>query len=319
MALNEFGGDWTEQKLDRLRKYLPAYTTIMRGNPTARALFQTIYVDAFAGTGYVTPRQKSTPPQDPGVFNLFETMDDASEEALWLATVPETQAFLDGSARIALDVEPPFDRYIFIDKKAAHVRDLKTLRLQHYEMRGRIEVRQGDGNEELIALCDQTDWRTQRAVVFLDPFGMQVNWDTIQALGTKAEVDLWLLFPLGMAVNRLLTRNALPPDDWARALDRALGTPDWRTSFYTSVLEPPPNRTLFDALDEEAPARERIVKTADFAAIGQFFVQRLASVFSHVAPQPLTLSSNRGVPLYLLCFASQNEAALNIAKHLLKP
>lgn len=170
MALNEFGGDWTEQKLDRLRKYLPAYTTIMRGNPTARALFQTIYVDAFAGTGYVMPRQKSTPPQDPGAFNLFETMDDASEEALWLATVPETQAFLDGSARIALDVEPPFDRYIFIDKKAAHVRDLKTLRL----LRGMLGVvayvaeRNAVVNDEsqLRTLCERLDMMGAQIAAF---------------------------------------------------------------------------------------------------------------------------------------------------------
>jgi three-Cys-motif partner protein len=48
---DKFGGNWTEEKLECLKKYLSAYTTIFTKNPKARH-FQTIYVDAFAGTGY---------------------------------------------------------------------------------------------------------------------------------------------------------------------------------------------------------------------------------------------------------------------------
>ena len=51
MKKQDFGGDWTEEKLDRVRKYLPAYTTIFNSNPKAKSL-KTHYVDAFAGTGY---------------------------------------------------------------------------------------------------------------------------------------------------------------------------------------------------------------------------------------------------------------------------
>ena len=43
-----FGGEWTKEKLDRLAKYLHAYTTIFTRNPGAR-FFDTVYVDAFAG------------------------------------------------------------------------------------------------------------------------------------------------------------------------------------------------------------------------------------------------------------------------------
>ena len=46
----EFGGGWTQRKLEVLRKYLQAYTKIFKRNP--RASFYSIsYVDAFAGTG----------------------------------------------------------------------------------------------------------------------------------------------------------------------------------------------------------------------------------------------------------------------------
>ena len=44
---HRFGGNWTEQKLECVRKYLHAYTTIM-----SKQQFQYAYIDAFAGTGY---------------------------------------------------------------------------------------------------------------------------------------------------------------------------------------------------------------------------------------------------------------------------
>jgi three-Cys-motif partner protein len=50
MSSHQFGGRWTEEKLERLRKYLVAYTTIFKANERAKHL-RTTFVDAFAGTG----------------------------------------------------------------------------------------------------------------------------------------------------------------------------------------------------------------------------------------------------------------------------
>ncbi len=33
MKKTQFGGNWTEKKLERVRKYLSAYTTIMKKQP----------------------------------------------------------------------------------------------------------------------------------------------------------------------------------------------------------------------------------------------------------------------------------------------
>ena len=51
---HKFGGKWTVEKLERIRKYLRAYTTIFKGNERARHL-RTTYVDAFAGSGHRVP------------------------------------------------------------------------------------------------------------------------------------------------------------------------------------------------------------------------------------------------------------------------
>ena len=50
MALQRFGGSWTERKLAALKAYLVQYQKIFHANEAARN-YRTIYVDAFAGTG----------------------------------------------------------------------------------------------------------------------------------------------------------------------------------------------------------------------------------------------------------------------------
>jgi three-Cys-motif partner protein len=47
--LQQFGGNWTDEKLDRLRQYLTAYQQALKAGPFTR-----YYIDAFAGTGYNT-------------------------------------------------------------------------------------------------------------------------------------------------------------------------------------------------------------------------------------------------------------------------
>lgn len=66
---------------------------------------------------------------------------------------------------------------------------------------------------------------------------------------------------------------------------------------------------------------ERVVR-ASLERIGEFFVQRLKTIFPGVAERPAVLSNSKGSPLYLFCFAAANQKgapiALRIAEHLLK-
>lgn len=289
-----FGGDWTAAKLERIRKYLHAYTTIFAKNPRAQRLTP-IYVDAFAGTGY-----RSKPQQADTDSPLFDEFAD-----------PETQGFLKGSARIALEIEPAFQRYIFIEKDASRGQELEALRQGFPQKANAIHIVREDANTYLKDWCRITDWRSTRAVVFLDPYGMQVEWSLIEAIAETQAIDLWLLFPLGVAVNRLLPRTGVPSEGWARALTRIFGTEDWHDAFYRHETK----STLFG---EE----EQTKKDADFARIGRFFVNRLKTVFCGVAENPLPLRNSTNVPLYLLCFASGNPrgagTAVKIAQHILE-
>ncbi|HXY60147.1 MAG TPA: three-Cys-motif partner protein TcmP, partial [Chthoniobacterales bacterium] len=184
MPTHKFGGDWTEQKLRILDEYLIAYCQIFNVNPKAQ-YFDTIYVDAFAGSGLIE-RQK-TKSDRTALFTEFAER--------------ETIQFLKGSAALAL--QHSFKRYIFIEKSPKRVAELEKIR-EESPLKSQIFIEKGDANTQLSTFIGSTDWKKCRAVVFLDPYGMQVNWNTIEELGRTEAVDLWLLFPLGQAVMRLL-------------------------------------------------------------------------------------------------------------------
>jgi three-Cys-motif partner protein len=193
MSSHQFGGRWTEEKLERLRKYLVAYTTIFKANERAKHL-RTTFVDAFAGTG--TYRATKGVSQD-----VKEQSVDVYDE--------DATSFQKGSARIAVEVEPSFDHYLFIEKKSSYIHELEKLRVQFPGKANRIKIIQGDANTVLKDWCHRTDWQRNRAVVFLDPYGMAVEWSTIREIANTKAIDLWILFPLGQAVNRLLKHGLI--------------------------------------------------------------------------------------------------------------
>lgn len=297
--VHTFGGDWTSTKLDVLAKYLTAYTTALKDKPTADRPFKKAYIDAFAGTGYRSMRG--------------EDESDASANLVFpdLAE-PAPQELLDGSARLALKTEPQFDSYIFIERNKDRVRQLESLKTEFPDLASKIRVEKGDANKEIQKVCGANmNWSSHRAVLFLDPYGMQVEWETIAAVARTKSIDLWLLFPLGIGVNRLVTRSGDIPEGWQHRLDTLLGTTDWREEFYSVVRRP----TLFGGEEEH------VVKVSK-ETIGRYFIDRLKLVFAGVSDTPGVLRNSANCPLYLLCFAAGNEkgapTALKIANYLLK-
>lgn len=292
--LQQFGGSWTEQKLQRLREYLIAYHEVLKKQP-----FALYYIDAFAGTGYNTP--KAAPDYQSPLFDDLAAKD--------------TRQFLDGSATIALQIPRPFDHYIFVEQHEERFAELGKLKTKFPALASRINPVNQEANSYLISLCNSCDWLKagRRAVVFLDPFGMQVTWPTIQAIAATRAIDLWLLFPLGIGVNRMLPKHGQIPPGWRKRLDLMFGEPDWYSAFYETHTTP----SLFGGVDETA------VKRADYSAISSYFVKRLKTIFTHVAEKPLPLLNSSNCPLYLLCFAAGNPKggpiAKRIAEHILKP
>jgi three-Cys-motif partner protein len=286
---HEFGGSWTEDKLDRITKYLQAYATALKNQP-----FRRLYVDAFAGTGYRASRR-------PGetVRGLFQ--------------LPETTALAQGSARRALEIEPPFDEYVFIEANLGHFRELRRLDQEYPGRHDRIRFINEEANGAIEKICCSTDWRRWRSVMFLDPYGMQVDWKSIEKIAGVRHIDLWYLFPVG-TVQRLLPRRGRISPGWETALDRLLGDPGWRTDFYEISRQ-------LSLLGDTAGQR----KVADVCVIEEYVSRRLARIFEGgVAKKALELRNSKGSCLYLLFFACGNPnpkahgLALKFASHVLR-
>ena len=138
---HRFGGDWTTAKLTVLARYLTGYTTALKDKPTRERPFRKAYIDAFAGTGYRTVETGG----QPGL--LFPDL-----------AATEPQSLLEGSATLALRTAPPFDKYIFIERKLKRCEQLESLKTEFPDLARAIEIRQGDANLEIQNLCSK-DWR----------------------------------------------------------------------------------------------------------------------------------------------------------------
>jgi three-Cys-motif partner protein len=305
MIEHRFGGDaWTEGKLDALENYLRAYRKIFDRNEKAQ-YFKTLYIDAFAGTGSRSEKKKEKP--------SYQLELDVFEGEMEPCMGDEYRR---GSVRRVLDLDSKFDRYIFVDNNAEHVAELEALRDRDYpELKDRCRIWKADGCEVMRELCTHghgIDWAKWRAVAFLDPYGMNVEWELLWRIAETKAIDLWFLWPLGMGVNRLLKRDGKPNKNFAAKLTRVFGVQDWENAFY----HPQTTQDMFS----EAPAAE--VKDADWDMIGGFFLDRLRTIFAGVAPRTKVLYNSCGNPMYLLCFAAGNpkgaKTAIDIADYLMQ-
>jgi three-Cys-motif partner protein len=276
MNQHRFGGPWTAKKLDALKAYLSGWARALKNQPFSRT-----YIDAFAGTGDRAGKRR---------------------EIATLLEIPEFDEVTKGSARIALEIDPSFDRYVFIEKRQRRSSALAYLKRDFPERN--IEILTGDANEEVQRICRETDWRRTRAVLFLDPYGMQVSWEMLETVAATKAIDAWMLFPTGVGLNRLLTKDGKIPAEWQHALDRSLGTADWRQSIYRAVKRPNLFGEPTTALVKDAGAEK--------------FEAYLRTIFVGVAPETLPLVNSKRQVMYLLCFACGNPRGVDIAVRIAK-
>ncbi|SDD23348.1 three-Cys-motif partner protein TcmP [Aquimonas voraii] len=275
-----FGGAWTRIKLEALEKYLTAFNTAL-----SKQSFTRLYVDAFAGTG------------------RCDIKVDGEKQTI------------DGSARRALVTSPSFHKFCFIELRAKKLDALKALSAEYPGKT--IEVIQSDANAALKAICAQYQWRNERAVLFLDPFGMHVEWSTLEAIAKTGAVDVWYLFPYaGLYRQAAKSADAMDADKEA-SLTRVLGTDDWRQAFYAQN----PQSDMFGGSNGD-------VRDSDHRQMLEFVSKRLKGLFPAVTdPKVLYQGGDSknpcGAPLFALYFAASNPApkayglATKIAKDIL--
>lgn len=280
---HRFGGVWTEIKLKALTEYLDFYQKALRNMP-----FETWYIDAFAGTG-----DRHAELQKGGIFEG--------------APIEQLDIILDGSARKALQIDPPFDHYWFSEQHRGRAAVLASLR---DEFGVDVRVQRTDANAALQELFRTAPWSggprsgRQRGVVFLDPYGMSVDWHTLEVLAATKRVDVWYLFPRKAVVQQLAHDIRGVDANKRYKLAQIFGSDDWERQFYQ---QRPPQGSLFDVL----PTSE-LRRAASPEQISAFARKRLKTLFCYVSePLPLLVNGRGFFELYCL---SNNAAAVHLIR-----
>lgn len=250
-------------------------------------------------------------------LDAFVTASSGQAERVYLDAFAGEGAGLDrltgeefkGSARIALEArDPGFTRFRFFELGRRAV-ELEARLRADYPGRD-IVVYEGDCNRTIPeALGQLADVRWAPTFAFLDPDGMELAWGTLRQLaehklGYRAavsakptyKVELWMLFPSGGLVRTLaLDPEKVTSDDEQRATG-LFGDDAWR-AIYT--------RRLSGELSG-GDAREEYVNLMRW---------RLERELGYRWTHPLELKNTRGVPLYHMIFATDNEAGTRIMEH----
>lgn len=268
MAQKRFGSaESTGRKLDVIEEYLSMYQKALSNTG-----LKTLYVDGFAGSGEVPVAEIAE-----GLFN-----DE------------DVKTVLAGSADRAVKVEPPFARYVFIDKRKKCVEALRK-KFKDNSLTGRMTYHVGDANEHIKKLCTNEISGSERGVVLLDPFGSQVEWSTVEAIARTKKLDLWYLFPAGLGIFRQIGRDGRVNPKHEQSITRILGTDEWKSAF----IKPSKQTDLFG--DNVTP--EKVV-TPESAA--EFAIDRLKTVFEGGVMDEMIPLGKLAYTSYYLLFAWGN-------------
>lgn len=149
-----------------------------------------------------------------------------------------------------------------------------------------------------------------RGVAFFDPFGMELAWDTLEAMAQTGVLDVWYLFSLSGLYRQTPRSRRKISDDKIASVTKVFGMDQWLTDFYS-----------------ENPQMSWLEETADYVRADVQYLEtwttrRLETIFPAVA-QPLRLPRT-GAPLYSFFFAVSNpdpkaqSLAIRIATHILQ-
>lgn len=191
---------WSEVKLDIIREFAQAYSTILSAQ-TKPKLYH-IYIDAFAGAGIHISKR--------------------------------TNEFVAGSPLNALLVEPPFKEYHFVDLDGQKIKSLK----EHTSDNNNVSIYEGDCNHILVQNvfphARYEDYK--RGLCLLDPYGLHLNWQVLETAGKMKSIDVFLNFPVADMNRNVLWKNPdkVTPEQIGR-MNAFWGDESWRQAAYDTT------------------------------------------------------------------------------------
>ena len=95
-------------------------------------------------------------------------------------------------------------------------------------------------NKIIKDLAEKPIWHSNsfRGVIFIDPYGLEVSWETLEAIAKTKSFDVWYLFPIS-GVCRQASLDFKKMEEYKKkSLDKIFGTRDWQNAFYEKKEQP---------------------------------------------------------------------------------
>ena len=200
-----FNGAWAREKLSFLDEFIPP---ALKATERKR---QRHYVDLFAGPG------KNLDESNPG-----HEFDGSALRAVTATAASSPSVHFTHATLVNLNKAEHAALSQRIDKLLAQ----GTLQTP----RKRIELLNGNANQVVHRVMNCIDKQAFVFVMADIEAPKQLNWTTLQALKSHGHrsVDAFVLFPLDMALNRMLSYRKQTVEESASVLSAFFGCEDWR-------------------------------------------------------------------------------------------
>ena len=248
---------WSLEKYRLVGSYCNIFTSGMKGKWN-----QLVYIDLFAGAGY--------------------------------AKIIETGKTCLSSALIAMSIPVPFTKYILCEADEMRFKALKN-RVHRDFSHLNVEYFNGDCNEivsEIIrAIPSFRKGNTMLTFCFVDPFSLNLSFNTIASLGSKINIDFLILQALHMDANRNLSKYFKEENE---KIANYLVDPDWRKEYNKCCMDNSTNFVKF-------LADQYINKMKSIGYIPEKNMHQIRS-------------NEKNLPLYYLAFFSKHPRGIDFFK-----
>lgn len=281
---SHFGGEWTIQKLHIIEEYLKTYAQVLKNTKVKK-----IYVDGFAGSGITELKTKT---------------EEVGDLLVGLEEQEKTPTIVEGSALLSLKYN--FDEYYFLELDSNRIEVLKeNIKKNYPDKISKVKFIKGDSNTTLLEVVGKIT-KYDRCLMFLDPYALELKWETLEAISKCSGVDLWYLFPLSLV--RLIEKERNITESNKQKIIAILGTDEW----YNKLFEESEQVDMFG---------EKHYSRVEFEEVLKYVKSRFLTIFSYVSPDSKVLKNEaKNSPMFMLCFMMTNTSkpAQNLASKLVK-
>jgi len=252
LPTNEIG-PWAEQKYQYVGMYAQLFSTGMKNKWPHR-----IYLDLFSGPGY--------------------------------SRVRETNRVVLGSPMIALTLPDRFDSYVFADENAKSLDALRT-RVSRLGLSVTPTYIPGDANDKVgrvIDIVSKTPTQNTLSFCFLDPYKLNIHFDTVRRIADGRAVDFLILLALYVDARRNIQFYAAKDN---RTIDMFLGDNQWRPRWRAAELA---GDTIVEFLAKEYSTRMKEIGYLPMS------IEHMVKI----------RTQNKNLPLYFLAFFSRHKTGL---------